>query len=598
MPSRRVRPSVIGFLRKGWLYLLIAVALLGVGGLIWGFRDHLRSPSDLYREARTAPHSRAIRLYALLMAKVPELEEYCRLWSAQVRMPSFDAVAALHEVTRFRPDSPPAYHAHLGLARHYAQIESPRTIDEYEAALALNDTVELRLELARYLEEQNASRGAYRQYVEMLGRDRLDAFGDMRRTGSDPLAVAEDLLKSHFYSDVVDVLRGEDACQAHCLLATALWRLGRTKEAAEEEQACGACTGNSGAQSGEANVDTVDERQRLLSSSDPVDWWRATWDMDVQATVNKTIPLSDVIPIYLRIAENDVYVSDDAAYRALVLARRDGDVQAENRALGLLQEMKPNWYAWKATGDLPMDLAPPYPDAAMEALVADILNKATALELLGRRDLAYEELRFAALVSETPEVILRMAQELSARGKVSAAYTLGVPFLTDHPYAPVAFWELAYPRAFSGLVTRWAKEYGVEPELVWAVMRQESEFIAEARSSAGAMGLMQLMRQSVDDFSGAHGADYAPGDAYRPEVNIQVGARHLSDLLGHYNGDRELALMAYNAGPGNVDEWLQEPTSRDWDDLLRFIPYGETREYVSRVSLNYLIYRALYAEAE
>jgi hypothetical protein len=183
MPGSRVRPSVSFSLRRRWLYLLTVFVLLVVGALIWGFRDRLRSPFDLYREARTAPDSRATRLYALLMEKVPELEEYCWLWSAQVRMPSIDAVAALHEVTRFRPDSPPAYHAHLSLARYYSRIESPRTIDEDRAALALDDKVEVRLELARYLEEQNATRGAYNQYAEILGRDRLDAFGDMRRTG-------------------------------------------------------------------------------------------------------------------------------------------------------------------------------------------------------------------------------------------------------------------------------------------------------------------------------------------------------------------------------------------------------------------------------
>jgi soluble lytic murein transglycosylase len=66
-------------------------------------------------------------------------------------------------------------------------------------------------------------------------------------------------------------------------------------------------------------------------------------------------------------------------------------------------------------------------------------------------------------------------------------------------------------------------------------------------------------------------------------------------LLQHFEGDANLALMGYNAGPGNVDAWLQEPTGQNEDDLLRFVPFGETREYVARVALNYLIYRTLYA---
>jgi soluble lytic murein transglycosylase len=107
---------------------------------------------------------------------------------------------------------------------------------------------------------------------------------------------------------------------------------------------------------------------------------------------------------------------------------------------------------------------------------------------------------------------------------------------------------------------------------------------------------MQLMPGIVVDANAALGTDYAPGDAHRPEVGVRPGAWHLGKLVAYYDGDAVLTLMAYNAGVGNVDAWRQEATGQDLDDLLRFVPYGETREYVSRVSLNYLIYRTLYGE--
>lgn len=581
---------------KAWRYgVLVGAVLLLLAGAAWAFRDQLRSPQALYQEALSASPRRASQLYAVLEARSPELAEYWRLWSSQALMPSLDAVAGLHHVIAYRPDSPAAYHARLTLARYYARIESPETVAQYRAALALRDSVEVSLELARYLEAQNALSAAYNQYAASLGRLRPDAFADMRRTASSPLVVAKDLLGRHFYTDVIDILRDEEGCEARCVRAEALKALGDAEAAATEAQACQACSGTSAPASIPEEGAPMDERQRLLASPDPVDWWRATWDMDVAATLSGTMPISEVLPIYLKIANSNVYVSDDAAYRAWVLARRQGDAQAEQQALALLEEATPSWLAHRATGEPGLELAPDYESLPADTLAPAVMGKVAALQALGRRDLAIEELSFAARVSETPEVIVRMAQELEARGRVTEAYTLGSSLLRSHPYLPLAAWKLAYPQAYAADVTRWAAEYGVDPLLIWAVMRQESEFRTDVTSSAGAMGLMQVMPALVEDANAALGTEYALGDAHIPTVGIRLGARELGRLLQHFEGDANLALMGYNAGPGNVDAWLQEPTGQNEDDLLRFVPFGETREYVARVALNYLIYRTLYA---
>lgn len=117
--------------------------------------------------------------------------------------------------------------------------------------------------------------------------------------------------------------------------------------------------------------------------------------------------------------------------------------------------------------------------------------------------------------------------------------------------------------AIDKLVKSAGERNSVQPELLAAVMQQESGFHPCAVSTAGAMGLMQLMPETVRTF----GVD----DPFAPEQNVEAGARYLKQLLDRYHGDRRLALGAYNAGPGRVDEANGVPD----------IP--ETQDYVERI---------------
>lgn len=120
---------------------------------------------------------------------------------------------------------------------------------------------------------------------------------------------------------------------------------------------------------------------------------------------------------------------------------------------------------------------------------------------------------------------------------------------------------------FSGIILREATRQGVRPELVRAVIQVESAFDPRASSSKGAMGLMQLMPGTA--------ADMGVGDPYDPEQNIRGGVAYLRHLLDRFDGNEELALAAYNAGP--------EAVARHGNHVP---PYRETRNYLDRVRLS------------
>jgi soluble lytic murein transglycosylase len=147
--------------------------------------------------------------------------------------------------------------------------------------------------------------------------------------------------------------------------------------------------------------------------------------------------------------------------------------------------------------------------------------------------------------------------------------------------------RLRYPLEYEQIVVGHAENYGLEPHLVAAVIYQESKFDADAVSSSGAVGLMQLLpatAQGIADRTG--GAGWHERDLVNPELNIRYGSWYLRHLLDKY-GDEELALAAYNAGQANVDRWRKQG---------RGIEFPETQHYVQRVEELKQIYARAYAE--
>ena len=159
----------------------------------------------------------------------------------------------------------------------------------------------------------------------------------------------------------------------------------------------------------------------------------------------------------------------------------------------------------------------------------------------------------------------------------------------------VRYWddlELRFPLAYQEHVNTTAKDLSVAPHLLFAIARQESAFTADARSSAGALGLMQLLPSTAKQTAHRSGMSFSTYDLLEPATNIALGGRYLNQLLTQFDGNRILAAAAYNAGPNRVKQWLSKSksTSLPYDVWIETIPYRETRGYVQNVLSYSVIY--------
>lgn len=140
-------------------------------------------------------------------------------------------------------------------------------------------------------------------------------------------------------------------------------------------------------------------------------------------------------------------------------------------------------------------------------------------------------------------------------------------YIKTFPEKPTAFIE-----KYGSIIEQASQRFNLEPSLIKAVIKAESDFDHEATSEKGAQGLMQLMPETADEM--------AVDDPYNPEENIFGGARYLSSLMGRFNNDLKLALAAYNAGPEKVDTYNGVP------------PYAETENFIQKVLDFYREYKS------
>ncbi|MDP9191715.1 MAG: lytic transglycosylase domain-containing protein [Acidobacteriota bacterium] len=150
---------------------------------------------------------------------------------------------------------------------------------------------------------------------------------------------------------------------------------------------------------------------------------------------------------------------------------------------------------------------------------------------------------------------------------------------------PAYFIRMYYPVKYADEIEEYAKERGLDPQLVRALILQESYYNPKAKSRVGATGLMQLMPPTAKEHAARLRIPFAVSRLENPEVNIRLGTYHLRMLVNLFDGNTYLATAAYNAGQGNVMKWRRAAPKRPTDELLESIPFPETRNYVKRVTM-------------
>lgn len=281
--------------------------------------------------------------------------------------------------------------------------------------------------------------------------------------------------------------------------------------------------------------------------------------------------------------------------RAAVLA---GDADRPLRDLRLRELPEPQWdgiEAWlaSATGS--------DPSLALDPLLYDKRwGLGQELLALGMRRRAADV--FDGLLADAGRDVLRLYQltrSFDAAGLTQLSSRAATRLLFALPdgareTAPVELWQLAYPAPLAAVVREVADEQDVPDVLLLALVRQESFFDPLAGSSAGALGLTQVIPATGEAIAEQLGlTDFAVDDLYRPIVSLRFGAHYLREQLDLFDGNIYNALAAYNAGPGSALRW-RDATDGDVDRFLEEIDFAQTRAYLQLVLENLARYRQAY----
>lgn len=152
-----------------------------------------------------------------------------------------------------------------------------------------------------------------------------------------------------------------------------------------------------------------------------------------------------------------------------------------------------------------------------------------------------------------------------------------------------------YPYKYDEYISKYSDEYEIDPYLVLAVMKTESNFNKEAVSKKNAKGLMQIMDETGEWVAKEIGINYfMPSMLFDPELNIRMGCWYIKNLEKEFDDNLELILAAYNGGSGNVNKWLNDEEYSEDGENLSYIPFPETKKYVDKVKTTYNIYKYLY----
>lgn len=244
-----------------------------------------------------------------------------------------------------------------------------------------------------------------------------------------------------------------------------------------------------------------------------------------------------------------------------------------------------------------------FPSFIAGAAVKERLNRAQLLEFSGLDDWAENELKFGASNDdEQPNIYaLELAKLVSKRGAPDEALRFIKHYAPGYLYmpldqAPVDFWELAFPLPVRASIERHSRAQSLNSFLVAALIRQESEFNVKVVSYANAYGLMQIRPATGRELARHFGIRHLrTSQLLGADRNLQLGTYYFRKLMNSYDGEPEIALAAYNAGPSRANSWRTWGPFREPAEFIETVPFHQTRGYIQIVLRNADVYRRLYA---
>jgi len=231
------------------------------------------------------------------------------------------------------------------------------------------------------------------------------------------------------------------------------------------------------------------------------------------------------------------------------------------------------------------------------------LERTQLLQLTGLKDMAEGELRYAANNDNEQQNLYayELAKLAAERNSPDGAMRYIKHYAPGYLYmpldeAPVAFWKLAFPIPYRSSIEQYSRAQGLDPYLVAALIRQESEFNSKIISHANAYGLMQVLpstgRDLAHHFRVRH---YSSVQLLTADRNVQFGTYYFHNLLNSFGGRPDLALASYNAGAGRANLWQSWGPYREPAEFVEAVPFHETRGYIQIVLRNADVYRRLYS---
>jgi soluble lytic murein transglycosylase len=226
------------------------------------------------------------------------------------------------------------------------------------------------------------------------------------------------------------------------------------------------------------------------------------------------------------------------------------------------------------------------------------IERAHLLSAAGLQDLAESELRFGARHDGQPQLLaMELARTADSPYQALRYMKSFAPDYLATPFdqMPRRFWELLFPMPYQKDLVRNAKVQNLDPYVMAALIRQESEFNPKAISHKNAYGLTQLLPATGKQMAKKGGVRrFRTSMLFQPSTNLQLGSRYLRSILDEWGGKWEQTLASYNAGKTRVDDWVNWAAFQEPAEFVETIPFTETREYVQAVLRNAAIYRRLY----